>query len=40
MEEGDPVTFDIRIINFDAEYYLCMMPKKDIAKAKEDKKDL
>ena len=32
--------FDIRIINFNAGSYLCMMPKKDIAKAKEDKKDL
>ena len=32
--------FDIRIVNLDAGSYLCMTPKKAVAKAEKKKKDL
>ena len=32
--------FDIQIVNLDAGSYLCMMPEKDLANTKKEKKDL
>ena len=39
-KRGSTTMFDIRISNLDVGSYLRTMPKKDLAKAEKDKKDL
>ena len=39
-KRGTTVIFDIRIVNLDAGYYLCMTPEKALANAEKEKKDL
>ena len=39
-KRGTTAMFDIRIVNLDAGFYLCMTQEKDRAKSEKEKKDL
>ena len=36
--QGTTALFDVRIVNLDMVYYICMTPEKDLAKAEKEKK--